>query len=113
MCRAVKVLCLAPDPEALQTLKLASVGAEWELAAGATTTDEALAQIEEAHPHILVVSGPFEATVGIVKERYPGMRTIADFEAEGVDHVVADPSEIRAAIVGAPRPGGPVRAPKA
>ena len=31
MCRALKVLCVAPDAARLQELKMASVGASWEL----------------------------------------------------------------------------------
>ena len=113
MCRAVKVLCLAPDAEALQALKRVSVGAEWELAPGATTTDEALVQLEESPSHILVVSGSFAETVGVIKERYPGLRVVADFAADGVDVTVDSPDQVRDAILGSPRPGGPVRAPKA
>ena len=38
MCRALLVVCLAPDRDALMELKRATVGTEWELTPGATTS---------------------------------------------------------------------------
>jgi hypothetical protein len=45
VCRALKVLCVAEDPAALAELKRATVSAEWELAPGATTEQEAIRQL--------------------------------------------------------------------
>ena len=41
MCRALKVLCVASDAEALAALNRASVSADWELAPGETSEAEA------------------------------------------------------------------------
>ena len=39
MCRALKILCAAPDAESLRALKSATVSASWELVGGASTAD--------------------------------------------------------------------------
>jgi hypothetical protein len=108
VCRAVTVLCVAPDRERLQALKEAVVAAEWELAAGATDTRDALDEIDVERPHALVVVGPFEELVALVAERFPGMRIIADNEMPGVTDVVRAMSDLRAALRSQHRPGGPV-----
>ena len=59
MCRALKVLCVAPDDGSLTALKSATVSAEWELAPGATDLRGALDQIDAERPHVLVAFGPF------------------------------------------------------
>jgi hypothetical protein len=108
VCRAVTVLCVAPDAESLQELKLAAVAAEWELAPGATETRQALDQIDALRPHAIVVFGPFEALVEMVAERFPTMTIVADREMPGVTDVVADRADVRAALRLQRRPGGPV-----
>ena len=106
MCRAVTVLCVAPDREQLVALKRAVVAAEWELTAGATDLRAALDQIDAERPHAMVVVGPFEELVAMVAERFPGMRIVADRPMPGVT-VVAEMSDAREALR-ARRPGGPV-----
>ncbi|MEX0991707.1 MAG: hypothetical protein WD004_05490 [Actinomycetota bacterium] len=113
MCRALKVLCVAPDAKALATLKRASVAADWELSPGATTSEEALAQLADGRAHLLVVSGPFGELVKRARAVYPGLRIVADFDASEVNVTVDSFDEIRGAIKDVPRPGGPVRAPDA
>ena len=108
MCRAIRVLCVAADADALAALKRATVAAEWELARGAVSPDDALAQLEQERPHVLVVFGPFEELVRRARERSPGIRVIADRDLPGASAVVASMEEVRAAIKGRPRPGGPV-----
>lgn len=113
MCRAIKVLCVAPDPEALGALKRAAVGAEWELSPGAITEEEALAQLGDGRPHIMVTFGnKFAQLPAVARAKYPGMRIVADFEAPEVDEVAKSLEDVRPAIVGAPRPSGPIRSPK-
>ena len=109
MCRAVKVLCVASGREELVALRRASVAAEWELTRGATDAEEALVQLEEERPHFLVAFGPFEELVVAVRERYPSLRIVTDRDTPGTDDVVTSLGEVRDALVGAPRPGGPVR----
>jgi len=109
MCRAMKVLCVASDRQALMDLKRAAVAAAWELAPGAITEDDALAQLEDEHPHVLVVFGEFESLVSRARESRPSLRILCDRELPGATVVVGSPGEIRDAVRALPRPGGPVR----
>jgi hypothetical protein len=108
MCRALKVLCVATDTHALASLKRAAVAAEWELARGATSEAEALEQLELERPHVLVAFGPFERLITAARERAPALRVISDRDVAGAD-VVASLEDVRGAVLGRPRPGGPVR----
>jgi hypothetical protein len=108
VCRSVKVLCVATDRESLDELKRAAVAAEWELAPGATSAEEALAQLESERPHMLVAFGPYEALVATARERVPWIRIVTDRDAPGADVVAASPEEVRGALVSQPRPGGPI-----
>ena len=105
MCRALKVLCVAPDAAALGELRRATVSAEWELSPGATTDADALATLHEERPHVLVVFGAFPGLVERALEAYPFLRVIADRETPGAT-VVASMDEVRGAVKGS---GGPVR----
>jgi len=107
VCRAVTVICVAPDRERLLALKQAVVAAEWELTAGATDLRSALDQIDLERPHAMVVVGPFEELVAIVAEGFPGMRIVADHPMPGAT-VVAGMSDAREALRLQRRPGGPV-----
>ena len=109
MCRAVKVLCVAPDLDALRTLKNATVSAEWELAPGAVDLRGALDQIDAERPHILVAFGPFEELVALASKRFPGMRVVTDRDTPGATVVATSMEDVRGLLHGAPRPGGPVR----
>jgi len=108
VCRALKVLCVAEDSSALAALKRASVSTEWELAAGATDEAEALRQLHEARPYVAVVFGPFAGFVARALEAYPALRVVADRDLPGASVVVRASEEIRAAVLGRSRPGGPV-----
>lgn len=109
MCRALKVLCVAEDRESLAALKAATVSADWELAAGATAEQEALRQLHEERPQVIVVFGPFERLVAAALEAYPFLRVVADREHPGTSVAVASLEEVREAVKGLPRSGGPVR----
>jgi hypothetical protein len=109
VCRAVKVLCLAPDDASLAELKRASVGAGWELTAGATDLRSALDQIDVERPHAMVVFGPFDALVAMVAERFPGMRIVTDRDTPGASAVARSRDDVRDLLTQLPRPGGPVR----
>jgi hypothetical protein len=105
MCRALTVLCVAPDREALVALKRAAVSADWELAPGATDDADAIRQLHEERPHVLVVMGGFEDVVRRALDAYPGLRVVADREIPGASVVVSSLDEVRAAVFGRPRPG--------
>ncbi len=109
MCRAVKVLCVATDRDALVRLRRASVGAGWELVAGATDLRGALDQLDVERPHALVVFGPFDDLVALAAERFPGMRIITDRETPGASAVAASTEDVRGLLAQQPRPSGPVR----
>jgi hypothetical protein len=109
MCRAVKVLCVASDEASLAALKRAAVGADWELAPGATDLRSALDQIDVERPHALVVFGPFRELVALVAERFPGMRIVTDRDTPGASAVAGSTDQIRDLLTRLPRPGGPVR----
>ena len=105
MCRALKVLCVAPDAAVLQALRSATVSAEWELAPGATSMDDAVARLHEERPHVLVVFGAFPGLVERALDAYPFLRVIADRQTRGAV-VVGSADDVRAAVKGSP---GPVR----
>jgi hypothetical protein len=109
MCRALKVLCVAPDRQALMELKRASVSAEWELAPGAVTEEDALAQLEAEQPHVLVAFGDFGALVSRARKDRPYLRIVCDRHVPGATVVVGGPEELREAVKALPHPGGPVR----
>jgi hypothetical protein len=107
MCRAVKILCVAEDDARLAELRAASVGAEWELCAGATDAEEARRQLESEHPQQIVVFGAFDDLIALVAERAPWVRIVSDRDAPGA--VVATSLEdVRGLLAGMPRPGGPI-----
>ena len=108
MCRALKVLCVAEDPEALERLRRATVSSEWELVPGAVGEAEALVRLHEERPHVLVVFGPFDMLVARALDAYPGLRIVADRDAPGAASVVTSHAEVRDAVLDRPRPGGPV-----
>ena len=109
MCRALKVLCVAEDPSALAELKRATVSAEWELAPGATTEEEALRQLHAERPHVLVAFGSFPRLVERALEAYPFLRVVSDRESPGAV-AVASLDQIRVAVKPSDGPGGPVLA---
>ena len=108
MCRALKVLCVAADPDALAALKRATVSSEWELAPGATDEAGAVGQIDAERPHVLVAFGPFEGLVALAHDRFPAMRIVADRDAPGATTVATSLEEVRGLVKGLPAPGGPV-----
>jgi hypothetical protein len=108
VCRALKVLCVAEDPTALAELKRATVSAEWELAPGATTEEEAIGQLHAERPHVLVVFGSFPSLVDLALEAYPFLRVVSDRARPGAV-AVASLELVRAAVKPPDGPGGPVR----
>ena len=110
MCRALIVVCVAPDRESLAALKRAAVGTEWELAPGAVTPGDAVAQVEERRAHVLVVSGPAAEVAGAARARWPYLRILVVGEqVPEASAVVGSLEEVRGAVRATPPPGGPVR----
>jgi hypothetical protein len=108
LCRALTVLCVAPDADTLGQLKRATVSADWELAPGATDLRAALDQIDDERPHVLVAFGPWDELIRLTRDRFPGMRIVTDRDAPGATAVASSLEEVRSLVEGLPRPGGPV-----
>jgi hypothetical protein len=110
MCRALTVLCAALDRPRLGELKRAAVAVEWELTGGATSLEELAVQVADLRPDVIVVDAALGAqAVATVKEAKPGVRVVSIGPLPEADEEAASLDEVRAAILGLPRPGGPVR----
>jgi hypothetical protein len=109
VCRALKVLCVAEDAEGLAALKRAAVSADWELAPGAASESDALAQLEAERPHVVVAFGDVGGFVAAARQAYPFLRIVTDRDLPGATVVATSLEEVRGAVKGLPRPGGPVR----
>jgi hypothetical protein len=99
---------VAEDPSALAKLKRATVSAEWELAPGATTEDDAIGQLHAERPHVLVVFGSFPTLVERALEAYPSLRVISDRAIPGAV-AIGSLEQVRVAVKPSNGPGGPVR----
>jgi hypothetical protein len=111
MCRALQIVCVAAGEPSLRSLKKAAAAAEWELTLGATNEEDAFAQLEGRNAHVLVTWGAWGELVKRARERKPGVRIIAVGRTPipEADVNVRSIGEVRAAILGTPPPGGPVR----
>jgi hypothetical protein len=113
VCRALKLLCAAPGVERLSSLKRASVSAAWELVGGATSVEELGAQMAEWEPDVVVVDaalGP--GSVDAVRAVRAHARIVSLGAVTGADEVAETLDAVRAAVLGLPSPGGPVRSPR-
>jgi len=108
MCRALTVLCVAPDREHLAELKRATVSADWELAPGATDEAGALDQLDSEHPHVVVVVGAFDGFVAEARRRYPFLRIVTDTPSPEATVVADRLEDVRAVLKGLPWPAGPI-----
>jgi hypothetical protein len=104
----MKVLCVATDAGSLTALRLATTAAEWELTPGAMNETDALGRIDTERPQALVAFGPYERLVGLVRERFPAMRIIADRGTPGASAVAASHDQVRELLRSLARPGGPI-----
>lgn len=112
MCRALKVLCAAPGRDRLAELKRAAVSTNWELVGGAASLEELAGQLESWRPDVVVLDSNLGAeAVAAVRSLLDRARIVTVGSAvAGADDVAASLDEVRAAVLGLPRPGGPVRA---
>jgi hypothetical protein len=108
VCRAVKVLCVAMDDEALRALRRATTAAEWELTPGVTDETAALGVIDAERPHAMVAFGDYERLVSLVRERFPAMRIVTDRDAPGTSAVAPTRDDVRELLRSLGRPGGPI-----
>lgn len=109
MCRALRVLCAAPNEGSLRALKQAAVSTAWEFVGGATSADDAVAQAKEWNPDILVFFGVVAPDLDArVRDAVPSIRTVVIGPGEADAHV-EDVADVKVAIAGLPRPPGPIR----
>jgi hypothetical protein len=108
VCRAVKVLCVAMDDDALRALRQLATAAEWELTPGATNETDALALIDSERPHSMVAFGGFERLVSLVRDRFPAMRIVTDRDTPGTNAVAVSRDDVRELLRSLGRPGGPI-----
>ena len=108
MCRAVKVLCVAMDDEALEALRHATTAAEWELTPGATNEIDALGIVDAERPHAMVAFGMYDGLVSVVRDRFPAMRIVTDRDLPGASAVASSRDDVRDLLRSLARPGGPI-----
>jgi DNA-binding NarL/FixJ family response regulator len=110
VCRALKVLCAAPDPGRLLALKRATASVHWELVRGALDIDELVMQVDQLRPDVVVIDADLGARAALsVRERMPNARIVSvGGSLEGED-AAAEPGTVKEAIFGLPPPAGPVR----
>jgi hypothetical protein len=109
MCRALKVLCAAPDAERLAELKRATVSVNWELVGGAISVEDLARQARVHHPDVVVVDAALgrSALAAVVAVR-PEARIVTLGQVAGAQAVASSLEDIRDAILDAPRSSGPV-----
>lgn len=109
MCRALKILCAASTTDQLMALKRAAVSVHWELVGGAVSLPELVEHVDRHEPDVVVIDeGLGSAAVEAVRASRPSARLVTVGEVAGADASARAVDEIRDAILGVPRPGGPV-----
>jgi chemotaxis response regulator CheB len=112
MCRAIRILCAAAEPSRLGELKRATVSAHWELVGGATSPEQLSEQLAEWEPDVIVLEAELGADAVLLARRLrPTSRVLVVGGAEpleGCDEAVELLGDVRPAIMGVQRPGGPV-----
>jgi hypothetical protein len=64
--------------------------------------------IDAERPYAMVVFGPYEQLVSLVRERFPAMRIVTDRDTPGASAVVTSRDDVREALRSLARPGGPI-----
>jgi hypothetical protein len=109
VCRALRVLCAAPDLGSLDELKRASVSAHWELVGGAASVERLLLELGERNPDVVVIDARLGSDAeALARQAGPNLRIlrIGDPASDGQTVPLA---AVRDAIMGLPAPGGPIR----
>jgi hypothetical protein len=110
MCRALRVLCAALTRDRLNALKHAAVSVHWELVGGATSIEDLLMHVGEFDPDVVIVEAGFGAeVVEAIRSLDDTIRIVAVGELPGSDEITPSFEHVREAVMGLPRPGGPVR----
>jgi AmiR/NasT family two-component response regulator len=110
MCRSLRVLCAASDPARLEELRRAVVGTQWELVGGAASIRDLRQQVEEWRPDVVVMDHPLGSKgLAAIRRASSSARIVAVGAVPGADAEASNLEDVRPAIRGLPRRGGPVR----
>ena len=110
MCRSLRVLCAAPGSDRLGALKRATVSASWELVGGVSDGADLLAQLTSWRPDVVVLQDMGEEAVALVRSTLPLARVVTvGMAAPRADAWAGTEDDVPEAVLGVPRPGGPVR----
>ena len=110
MCRGLRILVVASTAEGVSALRRATVAAQWEVVGAAEGLHELEAELRSSRPDVVVMDaavGP--EAVAAARRLRPRARLVSVGILEGTDRAAASPDDVRAAILGLPGPGGPVR----
>src|SRR2546421_3667645 len=111
MCRSLRVLCAASDAQGVGGLKRASMRAEWEVVGGAVSVPDLAEQLGEWRPDVVVIDAALgDGAFDVCRRLRPTAGLVSLGRAVGADRVAETMDEVHAAILGFPKPGGPVRA---
>ena len=111
MCRALKVLCAASGRDRMVELKKATVSTNWELVGGASSLAELVEQVKSWRPDVVVIDELLGAeAIQAVRSARERVRIVTvGAPVEDADENASSLEEIRAAVLGLPKPGGPIR----
>lgn len=110
MCRSMRVLCAARGPDRMRALKRATVSASWELVGGVADGADLRAQLTSWRPDVVVLQDMGEDAVALVRSTLPLARIVSvGVAVPGADAWAGTEDVVRDAVLGLPRPGGPVR----
>lgn len=110
MCRSLRVLCVAAGSDRLGALKRATVSSSWELVGGVADAADLADQLASWRPDVVVLEEMGEEAVAVVRSTLPLARIVIVGPAlPGADAWAASGDGVRDAVLGVPRPGGPVR----
>ena len=92
-------------------LKKATVSTNWELVGGASSLAELVEQVESWRPDVVVIDEPLGAeAIQAVRSARERVRIVTvGALVEDADENASSLEEIRAAVLGLPKPGGPIR----
>jgi AmiR/NasT family two-component response regulator len=111
VCRSLRVLCAAGTDQRLQELRRAAVGAHWELVGGALSVEALGEQVAEWRPDVVVVDAALgQEAAAVARRARRTVRVVSVGTLAGADAQADSVDGVRQAILGLPRPGGPVRA---
>jgi hypothetical protein len=106
----MRVLCAASDLGRLGEVRIAAVSVHWELVGGASSLAQLETQADEWRPDVVVMDAALGGqAVQVVRRVAPTARIVSVGPLTGADAEADSLEDVRPAVLGLPRPGGPVR----